>query len=232
MAAPAFASAGSIYTYQSGTTAAIPVPSGVTNTATDIVMVGMYMDTNVTITKPLDFAECQNSPVIGTAGGQAHLLRTFWRRPSAADSGTYTFSWSGSTNALGFALRFTDCLAAGNPFDSLASTAAAVANTNVTTTPAVSGTTLGPNRRLVFFADSFGGGGFGTISGWVEHVDAADGLDAQSKAQAAAGATGSITTTTGSSGSSNAWMGALMPTATSSPGTNINRAPMFRASLY
>lgn len=210
MVAPAFASAGSILVYGSDTTAAIPVPSGVTNTPTDIIVVGMWMDVAKTITKPLDFAECPNSPVIATGTGQDHLLRTYWRRPSAADSGTYSFSWSGATGRLGFALRFTGCIATGNPWDSLASTAAAASGTNVTTTPAVSGTTTGVDRRLVFFATDFGGGGFGAASGFTEHVDAADGLDAQSKALATAGATGSVTATC-VSGVSNAWLGALLP---------------------
>ena len=210
MAAPAFASAGTILTYASDTSAAIPVPSGVTNTPSDIVVVAMYMDALKTMTVPLDFAECPNSPVSNTTIGQEHVLRAFWRRPSAADSGTYTFSWSGATNRLAFAMRFTACADVGNPFDSLASTAAASSTTNVTTTPAVSGTTLGVDRRLILLVDSFGGGGFGTATGFTEHVDAADGLGGQSKAQLAAGATGSITTSC-ASGSSDALLLALKP---------------------
>lgn len=217
-AAPAIASVGTYIPYTSGlTTAAIPVPSGVSATPTDIVVVFLFLNTaaNPTVTPPLDFVEVPNSPLVNAAASKSFVLHMYWRRATAADAGTYNFTWSGPCAADGFAFRMTGCVATGNPFDVTAQ--AISADGSASAYPAVSVTTTAANELLLWIAANYGGYDSPLLSGFTESFDN-EGQVLQSKAQAVAGSSGSLTAAwTGSVNSASAWAGAVKPTAAATP---------------
>lgn len=203
MPAPASGGAGTYLTGVAGTTAAIPVPSGVA--ADDVVLVHLYLETTAAVTAPSDFTEL--SPFPSATGAKPQTVRTFWKRAIGADSGTYGFSWTGSAWRDGVATRWTGCITTGSPIDAQTS---AARSSSGTTTPAVSLTTTGADRRLVWSGSSWDGGAWTPPSGWTEHVDSGA-LGIASLAQAAAGSTASITGVCAVSSSQTAWLLALIP---------------------
>lgn len=220
-ATPTVASVGTYLPYASGqTSSAIPVPAGVTNLATDLIVVLLFLNNNANpaITTPLDFVEAPSSPVVNNTASNQFVLKVFWRRPTAADTGTYNFTWSGATGACGFAMRISGAVATGNPFDVSNSVASTVA-TNATT-PAVAVTTTGANELLLYFAANYGGLDTALMSGFAEHLDA-EGVVAQSKAQAVAGASGSLVANYTSASGSSAWVGAIKPAVAASSVTYL-----------
>lgn len=210
MTAPAFGSIGT-YLETSSATPAWAVPASVASG--DIIVIPIFVDTAATITGlPSGFAEAASSPIARPSGGGAHSLHVVWKRATGADTGTYGFTLSGSAFVAGAALRYTGCAASGNPWD--VTTSADGGATNSTTTPAVSVTTTGADRMLLFAGTNWGGGAWTPPTGFTERMDNSSEVNtADDKPQAVAGSSGSVTATCAGSNKTLAWLGALLPVA-------------------
>jgi hypothetical protein len=208
VAAPSFGAIGT-HLAGSGSTAAFAVPSGVVSGS--IIIIPMFVDSTATITVyPTGFAEAENSPVPNTGGAQ-HSLHVVWKRATGNDSGTYSFTFSASTYRAGSAIRYTDCVASGTPFDTPTDSAANTSNSS--TSPAVDVTTAGADRLLIWAATNWAGGAWTPPSGFTERMDTGDQINTLAeKTQAAAGNSGSITGTCAGNDKMTAWLGALIGT--------------------
>jgi hypothetical protein len=154
--AAALVTTGGYLTAASGTSAAVPVPPGVT--AGQIVMVALWLaaPAATVITKPGPFAELLFPP---ETTGVVCSTRVFWTAASGADTGTYTFSWPTPVLYEGVALLLDRTVTlAGTPFDSnsRSSTDAAA----VGTTPTVSGTASAIDRLALWI------GGASSATDW------------------------------------------------------------------
>lgn len=216
MAAPVFGSIGT-YLETSSASPAFAVPSGVA--ANDVIVISFFLDSTTTISAlPSGFAEAGNSPIARPSGGGAHTLHVVWKRATGADAGTYGFTLSGSTFVAGAALRYTGCVTSGNPWD--VTTSADGGATNSTTTPAVSVTTTGADRMLVFAGSNWSGGRWTPPTGFTERIDSGTGVDtADEKSQAVAGSSGSVSATCVGNDKTLAWLGALTGTTGGGPAT-------------
>jgi hypothetical protein len=215
VSAPAFGSIGSEYG-SSGTTASVPVPPSVASG--DIIVVAMYVDSGATVTAlPSGFAQAQNSP--RTVNSTSFSIYVAWKRATGADTGTYDFTLSATAFAYGSALRYTGCVASGNPWDS-PTNAADGGSTAVTQTPDVAVTTAGPDRMLFFVGENINGDA-GTWTG-ASGFDTRRGLAGQNTntyiadhVQTSTGSSGNVHAVSAGSGVSGAWLGALIGTTTS-----------------
>lgn len=210
MAAPAFGSAGTELGGASATASNIPVPASVA--VDDIILAFLYKENTNAVTMPSGFTQVTNSPVVVT-GTQAHNMHIFWKRATGADSGTYNFTiQTAAAWRNGVALRFTGCIKTGVPFDVLNS--AIKTTTADGSIPAVSVTTTGTDRLLVWSGSGFGGGQYTAATGMTERYDGGDlngNMAVDTLVKAAAGASGSITSTIATNTSAGAWLGALLP---------------------
>lgn len=212
MAAPAFGSVGTGITGTS-TAANIGVPAGVA--AGDIIVVVLYNDGTATVSSmPSGFAHATESPQVATS--QASKLNVMWKRATGSDAGTYDFTLSASVFREGFAARFMGAAASGDPWEPTPD-GAVVNNPNPSgTSPAVSVTTGGPDRLLVWAAMFWNGGGWTPPAGFTERYDTLGERipTLADKVQASAGSSGSVSTTVNSTvHASAAWLGALLPAA-------------------
>lgn len=215
MSAPTFGASG---TYLSGTTSApsVPVPSGVA--AGSFIIIPMFVDTGgTTVTGlPSGFANAENSPV---SNGSSHSLYVFWKRATGNDTGTYDFTFSGSAFSESQAHRYENVKATGTPID--AGTGSAIDDTNGTVTPAVSTSSLGPDRMFLWSGTDWAGGTWTPPSGYTERQDAVVGLvSLAEKTQATAASSGNVSGTSTGSDKRKAWIGALI-------GTTPDEAPDF-----
>lgn len=203
MPIPVHAATGT-YTETSASTASFAVPSGVANG--DIIVIPIFVDNaSTTITGyAAGFAEAGDSPQ-ATGINSLHVV---WKRATGADTGTYDFTLSQSRFHTGSALRYTGAAAAGDPWDD---TDGAVDDTTGTTTPAVSVTTTGADRLLIWAATSWHVNSWTPPTGFTERVDAGFGtVTAADKDQAVAGSSGSVTGTPANTSRRCAWLGALI----------------------
>lgn len=211
MAAPAFGSAGTPVTYASSSGGVdIPVPSGVA--ANDIIIAQLYKEGTMAVTPPSGFTELTGSPVIVASGGSIHRQHVFWKRATGGDTGNYSFTWTGSSYRIGVAHRYTGCITSGSPLDGNPNTASRT--TNATGTPAVSLTTSGTNRLIVWCATGYGPYSCTPPTNYTERVDFSEALTAATREQASAGSTGSITGTMSGSSGGTALLLALIPATT------------------
>ncbi len=192
MVLPAFGAAGTYLSAGSfGTSAAVPVPSGVA--AGHVILVDLYVETSNAVTPPSGFTEIPTAAST-MPSGQVH--RQFWKRATGADAGTYTFTWIGSTHYDAVAVRYTGVVATGTPYDSGGGApASASRRSSSSTTPAVSLTTQGVDRLVVWSATSFDFGSWTPPSGYTERVDTGDLITVATRGEATATATGSLTGT-------------------------------------
>lgn len=207
MPAPAFGAAGSFLSGASGSSAAIPVPSGVTDG--QIVLAHLYREIAATVTPPAGFFEVPNSPALVTTGGQEQWLSLWWKRATGNDSGTYSFTWSGSTWRAGYATRYTGCIATGSPIDD---SNGAGRSTAGTATPAVAVTTNGPDRLLVWTGGAYNDGAWTPPTDFTERADNSGNLSVATRELAAAGPSGSVSGT-GPNSAQTAFLLALLPEA-------------------
>lgn len=206
MAVPAFASTGTYYAPGgTGTSHVVPAPASVGSL--DIVLVHIYIESNTAVTAPGTFLEVPTAPFTsGPTTGQ----RVFWARGPGGS--TYTFTTGSAVFREAVASRWTGCITTGTPYDvGGGAPSSAQRSSNATTTPAVSLTTQGPERRLVWSAGAVAVSNPWTPpSGFTEHVDQAE-LTLASEDQVAAGATGSITGTANAASFQTAFLLALIP---------------------
>lgn len=231
MSAPAFGTSGA---WSGGTAAtrSFAVPASVASG--DIIVIPMFIDgSTVTISAmPSGFAHAENSPRTVNAGGAGnHSVNVVWKRATGADTGTYDFTFSASAYTEGQAHRYTGCVDSGNPWDS-PTNAADGGSTNSTTTPAVSVTTLGPDRMLFFAGTNWSGGAWTPPTGFAERTDNASDLTADDLVQTSAGSSGSVSATCAASDKVGAWLGALIGTTSAADATIPPQQPIPPWLLY
>lgn len=212
MAAPAFGSSGAWNGGLAGTKS-FAVPASVASG--DIIVIPMMIDgSTVTITAmPTGFAHAPGSPQTVAAGfGGNHSVNVVWKRATAADTGTYDFTFSASVYEEGQAHRYTGCVASGSPWD--VTTSADGGGTGNTVTPAVSVTTTGTDELLFFAGTNWGGGAWTPSTGFTERTDNSGDLTADDKVQTSAGGSGTVQATCVSTDKVGAWLGALIGTTT------------------
>lgn len=225
MAAPTFAAIGGILTGSGSTTAAFPVPAGVVGTTTDpteIIGVAGYVENSQAWTPSSGFVHAGSSPVTNPSATKPIVLSVFWKRATTAESGTYPFTVaSGLSWREGYAFRLTGCHPTDpNPFDFTTSQQADSGAAGAFTS--VSGTTLGPDRLLLYIATTYDGRATTTAAGFTDESSSGAWL-LSDKAQAAAGGTGSIAGSwSGSNTSTVIWLGAVKP-----PGAAVNTNQFF-----
>jgi hypothetical protein len=208
VAAPAF---GSIGTNLFGTASTFNVAVPASVASGDIIIVSIFISSATTTVTglPTGFAHVQGSPQ--TASGTLLGMATMWKRATGADSGTYNFTLSASDYRAGAAIRYTGCVAAGNPWD--APTGVAVDAANGTVTPSVNVDTAGPDRMLVFFGANWSGGAWTPPTGFTERLDINDRVNTVAdKVQAVQGNSGGVTATCVGNDKRIALLGALIGT--------------------
>lgn len=213
MALPTFDATGAYLKVGTTATSIAPaVPSG--GAANKIALVFLYKENTAALTPPAGFTAVTNSPISTTNGSQLNIL---WKRLTGVDSGTYSFSWTGSVYAEATAMHFSGCVTSGDPTE--IDNAVTTGSTAVSITPAVSGTTLDVDRLLVWATSNFSGTGAITVptqgGTWTRRDTGSGGvcLGVATLGQAVPGATGSITGSWSQAQVVNAFLVALVPTA-------------------
>ena len=126
----------------------VPVPAGAT--AGDVVLaaVSTWGTSAPTVTAPAGFT-LKASYTGASANGGTDTTRIYWKRLTAADTGTYQFTWSGSRWSSGHAIAVSGAAASGDPIAVISRANSASASTfpttSVTTTAASLLTWFGRN---------------------------------------------------------------------------------------
>lgn len=195
-----------------GANAVIPVPTGAQTG--DIVVVGIYKESTSTITGVATGFTLKTS--LTTSATARGSLYVYWKRLTANDTGSYTFSWSGSTFKSGCAVAHSGRVATGDPFDGTVGTAEStttVATLNVSTSPAsANGDAVG------FWTNFTGGNSYTPPSGYTERQDL-DVITVDTQDAVASGSTGSISATSNVSGFQKAFLGVLAEASSGFTGT-------------
>lgn len=232
MSAPAFGTIGTKY----GATTTAPAPAVPASVASgDIIAVYMFVDQTATVSAmPTGFAQATASPRAISGGAESFGLNVMWKRATGGDTGTYSFTISASAFVYAYAVRYTGCVSSGSPWDT--ATSADNGSSQGTSCPAVSLTTLGPDRLITYCGmDWNGDGGTWTVpTGYNQRAGGASvaNLEISDLVQATAGSTGNVNATNNSTGTVASWLGALIGTTVSNtvspaiviPTTAVHRA--------
>lgn len=192
----------------SGTTTSgtVGVPAGVQ--AGDIVLVLLWHVATATITPPAGFTEVTGLPVTASVG-TTHL---YWKRLTAADSGSYTFTASASGWFARGSWAFRGAVPTGSPWE--ADYGVLVDNANATAAVNMD-TTMPSTMGILLMGANSGDEGVWTLpSGWTVPAGNNPGINFNFgyKALASVGNTGSATFTAPNAGGGVAsWIGALKP---------------------
>lgn len=213
MAYPSFGSVGTALAAGSAANAVVAVPAG--TAAGHIVLVHIYKESTATVTAPSGFAEITPSP---STTGNVHKHHIFWKRLTGADSGTYTFTWTGAVWRAGYATRWTDCATTGTPYEGVSTNSRSAVGA---TSPTVAVTTTGPERLIVWSVMNFDGGTWsGQNAGWTERVDTANESGAMfTNTVATASTTASLSATCTATGYKTSFAFALLPAGITSTKT-------------
>jgi hypothetical protein len=188
----------------SGATAVINVPASAANL--DIAVVGIYKENTAAITGIAPgFTQKVALSTSATARGSLYV---FWKRLSAADTGTYTFSWTGSVFRAAAAGLWSGRTTTGDPFDGTVGTAenTVIGTTlNVSTSPAAA---LGD--AVGFWTDFSGGNAWAPGASYTERIDI-DVITLDTRDAVASGSTGNVSSTATISGFMKAFLGVLAP---------------------
>jgi hypothetical protein len=196
-----------------GTSAAIPVPSGAA--IGDVVVLGLYVESaDATFTWPSGFTQKTDSGA-SNAATRGRLL-TAWKRLTAGDTGTYSVSWSTSALYEGSAVAHSGIVGSGDPFEN--ATTAASGSSGSTTVGVVSYTTAFPDD-MVFFGTNHAtnAGNWTAPTGYTERYDNSGSgtahLAAFTKDAQAPGTQNPVATASGTTGNSypRSFIGALTP---------------------
>jgi hypothetical protein len=212
VAAPAFGAIGTQLQVNPGSTSSVADPPTVA--ANDIIVVAMFVDAaGVVSAMPSGFAHATGSPITVTGTG-AHSQVIAWKRATGADTGTYDFTITSAGYVNGAATRYTGCITTGSPWDV---TDAQFSTALGTVTPAVTVTTTGSDRLLVWSATNWSGGAWTPPTSFTERRDSGDEvMTSADLVQAGAGSSGSVTGTCVGNDRRTAFLGALLPVAGSS----------------
>lgn len=163
-------SVGAVGTYLAGadrTTAAVPVPTGMA--ADEVALVVLYIESTATISRPTGFEQYFYG---GVGGDDAHRIYVAWKRASAADSGTYSFSWSGTAWAEGQCFRIADVVDSGDPIRIMPPIPRGAweteLDTDATDTPTVGLNDVPDGDLIVWMATNFNGGTCTPPSGYTK----------------------------------------------------------------
>lgn len=206
----------------SGTTAAIPVPTGTANN--ELVLCSLYVETDNTITKPSGFF--QAAVAENNTSGENFRLYLFWKRCTGTDSGTYDFTWTGSAWKSGTAIRISGADTTGDPFDTTPVTTATTVD--ATQPGALSLTNVTADTLLFYVIASFNGVTTFTLGGGFTERHDADETAAYTLAQAATGTTGNVQATANASDALCAIFGAIrsLPAPSGGAFTTVLRSPI------
>lgn len=191
-------------TVVNGSSAASAAPAVPTGAATgDIAVVAIYKENAAAITAPAGFT---NKVALTTSPTTQGSLHVYWKRLTAADSGTYSFTWTGSTWCAAVCGLWSGRVASGDPFDGTVGTAESVGSVstlNVSTSPATaSGDAVG------VWTNFNGGATFTPPTNYTErHDDPVITLDTRDNV--ASGSTGNTTATATVSDFMKAFLGVL-----------------------
>ena len=224
MTAPSLRSQGSVVK----TTTASPsfaAPAGAVST--DVIVIPFFVDDGRrTVTAfPSGFSLATDLPQTNdaTAGSPSHSLVVYTGRFSDVGAGPYGFTISASTFIEGRAAAVQDCITSGNPIE--AADGNTSGNTNVTTAPSVSATSLGADRYAFYAATNWNGGAWTPATGFTEQWDADDQIiTIDDKALATAQTVTPQAVCVGSS-RSNAWVGVFLPVPAGGADSPILRRP-------
>jgi hypothetical protein len=190
------------------------VPTGVAAGDVVAVLLGIGTISAVTVTPPDGTWTEKGTPLLNVANG-ATQTRIFWKRATGADSGTYTFGFSASETVYADVMRYSGCVASGDPIEAID---AEVTTALGAVTPATTVTTLGPNRLLVWLAWSTHGAAANASppAGFTVAEFAGSTTLVYDTTQAVAGSSGSVQGTTTRSGGDgfNVYLLALKPPGT------------------
>src|SRR5690242_21640761 len=92
--------------------ALVPVPAGAA--ANDVASVGLYIEDTVTVTPPIGFTVKADLRTLATSRGG---LIVYWKRLTGADSGTYSFTWTGTPWRAAISGLWSGRTTSGDPFD-------------------------------------------------------------------------------------------------------------------
>lgn len=211
MAEPTYISSGTYFDGAS-TSPAFAVPAG--TSAGRVVLIPIFIDGNPlpsNPTPPAGFALAPGMPVQIPATSGSHSLYLYWKRLTGSDAGTYAFTLPASRYLEAQAHLYDNVVASGTPFDP--SPGAAFETTNSTTTPVVSCTSAGPDRRLIHTATNWAGGTWTAGTGHTKRMQGGAGvITLTDRSWPTAGPTGNVTATCTGSDKRNAWLGALIGT--------------------
>lgn len=195
--------------------AAVPVPTGAASG--DIAVVGIYIEDTVTITPPSGFTLKSDLRTSATTRGG---LVVYWKRLTGADSGTYSFTWSGTPWRGAVCGLWSGRVASGDPFDGTVGTAEStttVSTLNVSTSP------TGANGDAVGIWTNFNGGTSWTApTNYTERVDT-NVITLDTRDAVASGSTGNVTATSTITDFEKAFLGVL---AIASSGITGTATPM------
>lgn len=199
----------SILSGASTTSGAIAVPAGAANL--DIAVVGFYLESTAAITPPAGFTQ---KVALTTSAGSHGGLTVFWKRLTGADSGTYSFSWTGAAWREAVCGLWSGRATTGDPFDGTVGTAESASTTttlNVSTSP-----TLANGDALGMWTN------FSTSTSWTpptNYTERQDGpaITLDTRDAVAAGSTGNVSATAVTTDWIKAFLGVLAPSGGAAP---------------
>lgn len=212
MTAPSLRALGTVVSTTT-TTPSFAAPAGAVST--DVILVGFFLDdgrTTVTVV-PSNFTLATGAPQINdpAAGSPSHGLYVYWGRFADVGAGPYGFTVSGSVFVEGRTAAIQACITTGNPFE--ATNGATSGNTNVTTAPSVSATSLDVDRYAFYVATNWAGGAWTPATGFTEQWDANNEICTFDDKALPTAQTVTPQAVCAGSSRSNAWVGILLPVA-------------------
>ncbi|HEY2086430.1 MAG TPA: hypothetical protein VGH54_10460, partial [Mycobacterium sp.] len=126
---------------------AVPVPTGAA--INDIALVAYYMESATTVTPPTGFTLKTSLATTSTTRGR---IDVFWKRLTAADTGTYSFTHVSAYRGA-VCVLLSGRVTSGDPFDVAPGTIEGSANSTTSVNPGCTVATTGSD--LVGFASNF-----------------------------------------------------------------------------
>ncbi|WP_167880613.1 hypothetical protein, partial [Nocardioides guangzhouensis] len=121
------------------TAVTIPVPAGAASGDVVVAAVATW-GASANVTAPAGFT--LKGTYTGVNNGGADTIRIYWKRLTAADTGSYRFSWSGGRWSSGHAIAVSGAAASGDPIEAINQASGASATTFPTTSVTTATTPL------------------------------------------------------------------------------------------
>jgi hypothetical protein len=183
MAAPAYRSH-TVVTNGTTTSCALSLPSGFA--ANDILIAVVFKENTAAFSAtPSGFALVTGGRDIATG---FYSVDIYWKRATGAESGSQTFTWSGSVPRAGYMVAISGAVTRGDPWNPATLAAWAGSNSGAMSASSVT-TTVDDTLILGVYTVDNGGATWTAGSSMTERIDNGD-TYLQTVAQSAAGATG------------------------------------------